>query len=73
MAKTSSSTQDEIQNVAMTPVFVDQVWVDFWPYWTDTPNADLYTAGGNEKPRQTRTLLHSAPRRPKPLLSPEEL
>ena len=31
-----------IQKPAQTPVFADSIWVDVWPYSTDTPARDLY-------------------------------
>lgn len=33
-----------------TPLFVDSVWVDLWPYETDAPNSDLYNCGGTSNP-----------------------
>jgi prepilin-type N-terminal cleavage/methylation domain-containing protein len=37
-----------IQRPALTPVFVDSMWVDSWPIANDTPSRDLYngTYGG---------------------------
>jgi prepilin-type N-terminal cleavage/methylation domain-containing protein/prepilin-type processing-associated H-X9-DG protein len=32
---------------SQTPMFVDAVWPDMWPYSTDTPTANLYEGVGN--------------------------
>jgi prepilin-type N-terminal cleavage/methylation domain-containing protein len=32
-----------VENPTLTPVFVDSVWVDLWPYSTDAPARNLYT------------------------------
>ena len=32
-----------IQNPSLTPVFADSIWVDAWPYETDTPARNLFT------------------------------
>lgn len=34
--------ESSVPNPALTPVFVDSVWVDLWPYTTDPPARDLY-------------------------------
>ncbi len=34
--------QSMIQKPSQTPVFVDAMWVDLWPYETDLPGDDLY-------------------------------
>ncbi len=34
--------ETSIQKPPQTPAFVDSVWVDLWPYATDTPSRDLY-------------------------------
>lgn len=34
--------EGSIQKPALTPVFADSIWVDVWPYATDTPSRDLY-------------------------------
>jgi len=34
----------------LTPVIMDCVWVDLWPWETDQPPADLYTATGTANP-----------------------
>jgi hypothetical protein len=31
-----------VQRTAQTPIFVDSIWVDFWPRPTDVPARDLY-------------------------------
>lgn len=36
------SKQTMIQKPSQTPVFVDCMWVDLWPYETDLPGTDLY-------------------------------
>jgi prepilin-type N-terminal cleavage/methylation domain-containing protein len=36
------TTEASIQKPSLTPAFVDSVWVDVWPYATDTPARDLY-------------------------------
>jgi len=33
-----------------TPIFMDCVWVDLWPWETDAPNTDLYLGGGTSNP-----------------------
>ena len=35
-------TEANIRNPAQTPTFADSIWVDVWPYSTDTPSRDLY-------------------------------
>jgi len=35
-------SEANIRNPAQTPVFADSIWVDVWPYSTDTPSRDLY-------------------------------
>jgi prepilin-type N-terminal cleavage/methylation domain-containing protein len=32
----------DIQHPALTPVFVDSIWVDLWPESSDAPSRDLY-------------------------------
>ena len=34
--------ENSIRNPALTPVLADGIWVDVWPYATDTPSRDLY-------------------------------
>ena len=34
--------ESSIQYPSQTPVFVDSIWVDFWPRPTDAPSRDLY-------------------------------
>jgi len=34
--------ETSIQKPAQTPVFLDSIWVDFWPWETDPPSMDLY-------------------------------
>jgi prepilin-type N-terminal cleavage/methylation domain-containing protein len=36
------SQESSVQYPSQTPVFVDSIWVDFWPRPTDTPSRDLY-------------------------------
>ena len=31
-----------VQKPPLTPVFAESIWVDVWPYATDTPSRDLY-------------------------------
>jgi prepilin-type N-terminal cleavage/methylation domain-containing protein len=42
--------ESSIQKPSQTPFFVDCVWVDLWPWETDPPYSDLYTAGGTANP-----------------------
>ena len=42
--------ESSVQKPALTPVFMDQVWVDFWPMEKDPPATDLYLANGTENP-----------------------
>jgi len=39
-----------VQKPVLTPVIMDCVWVDLWPWETDQPPADLYTATGTANP-----------------------
>ncbi len=34
--------QTMIQNSSQTPLFMDSMWVDLWPYEADLPGQDLY-------------------------------
>jgi prepilin-type N-terminal cleavage/methylation domain-containing protein/prepilin-type processing-associated H-X9-DG protein len=34
--------ETSIQKPSQTPVFLDSIWVDFWPWETDPPSNDLY-------------------------------
>ena len=36
----------QVENPAQTPVFVDAVWVDLWPWENDPPYRNLYTGTG---------------------------
>ena len=36
------TTEASIQKPPLTPLFAESVWVDVWPYATDTPSRDLY-------------------------------
>ena len=36
------SGESSVQHPSQTPVFVDSIWVDFWPRPTDSPARDLY-------------------------------
>jgi len=49
------SKQTAIQKSSLTPVFVDAMWVDLWPYETDLPGDDLYdgTLANTGMPRCT--------------------
>lgn len=40
--------QSMIQKPSQTPVFVDSIWVDLWPYETDLPAGDLYEPDFND-------------------------
>jgi prepilin-type N-terminal cleavage/methylation domain-containing protein len=40
--------QTMIQKPSQTPVFVDAIWVDIWPYETDLPANDLYNPDFND-------------------------
>jgi prepilin-type N-terminal cleavage/methylation domain-containing protein len=40
--------QSMIQKPSQTPVFVDAIWVDLWPYETDLPSGDLYNGDFND-------------------------
>ena len=40
--------QSMIQRPSQTPVFVDAIWVDLWPYETDLPSSDLYNGDFND-------------------------
>jgi prepilin-type N-terminal cleavage/methylation domain-containing protein len=39
-----------VQKPALTPVIMDCVWDDLWPWESDLPNRDLYTGGGMSNP-----------------------
>jgi prepilin-type N-terminal cleavage/methylation domain-containing protein len=47
------SKQTMIQRPSQTPVFVDSIWVDLWPYETDGPANDLYRGNLGGMPRCT--------------------
>jgi prepilin-type N-terminal cleavage/methylation domain-containing protein len=36
------STEASIQKPSLTPMFAESIWVDLWPYATDTPARNLY-------------------------------
>jgi prepilin-type N-terminal cleavage/methylation domain-containing protein/prepilin-type processing-associated H-X9-DG protein len=36
------TTQTDVRNTTMTPVFADSMWVDTWPLATDTPARNVY-------------------------------
>lgn len=63
------STEASVQNPAMTGVFADGIWVDFWPTPTDMPainliNGDGFAGGGLSRiaiPRHAAALA-TAPR-----------
>src|SRR5258708_28257457 len=38
----SFSKDSQVQKPAQTPVFVDSIWMDFFPLEEDTPSGDLY-------------------------------
>lgn len=42
--------ESNISKPSQTPILADGVWVDFWPYETDTPNLNLYLCGGASNP-----------------------
>jgi prepilin-type N-terminal cleavage/methylation domain-containing protein/prepilin-type processing-associated H-X9-DG protein len=39
-----------VQNPSLTPVILDSVWVDLWPWETDQPPVDLYGCNGMANP-----------------------
>ncbi len=39
-----------VQKPSLTPVIMDCVWVDLWPWETDMPPKDLYGANGMDNP-----------------------
>ena len=39
-----------VRRSSTTPFFMDCVWVDLWPWETDSPNTDLFAAGGMNNP-----------------------
>jgi len=41
------TSEANIRNPAQTPVFADSIWVDAWPYATDTPARNLYLGQGS--------------------------
>jgi len=50
-AATYSFNRDSAnQRPSLTPMLMDEVWVDLWPIESDRPNTDLYLAGGTENP-----------------------
>jgi prepilin-type N-terminal cleavage/methylation domain-containing protein/prepilin-type processing-associated H-X9-DG protein len=68
------TTEASIQKPSLTPIFVESMWVDVWPYATDTPSRDLYhgelSIGSNAGPIGRCTLARhggvaasAAPRR----------
>ncbi len=42
--------ESAIQKTSQTPVFIDSVWVDMWPWETDFPSTDLYYSSGTANP-----------------------
>jgi len=36
------TSEASIQKASLTPIFAESMWVDVWPYSTDTPSRDLY-------------------------------
>ena len=42
--------ESAVQKPVLTPIFVDCVWVDMWPWENDPPVNDLYRAGGTDNP-----------------------
>ncbi|HWY32117.1 MAG TPA: type II secretion system protein [Candidatus Acidoferrum sp.] len=50
------SKQTMIQKPSQTPVFVDSMWVDLWPYETDLPGSDLYNGTLGEYGMQRCTI-----------------
>ena len=68
------TAEASIQKPSLTPFFAESVWVDVWPYATDTPSRDLYNGelsiGSNAGPIGRCTIARhgvvnpaSAPRR----------
>jgi len=68
------TSEASIQRSARTPLFAESMWVDVWPYATDTPSRDLYNGelsiGSNAGPIGRCTLARhggvspgAAPRR----------
>jgi prepilin-type N-terminal cleavage/methylation domain-containing protein len=53
-------TMGAIQKPSQTPMFADCIWIDVWPYATDTPARDLYageiTQAGNQGPLARMTI-----------------
>jgi type II secretory pathway pseudopilin PulG len=50
-AATYSFNRDSaVQRPSLTPMVMDEVWVDLWPIESDQPSTDLYLAGGTENP-----------------------
>jgi len=62
------TTEMSIQKPSQTPAFVDSVWVDLWPYATDTPARDLYNGelsnGANAGPIGRCTIARHGGRSP---------
>jgi prepilin-type N-terminal cleavage/methylation domain-containing protein/prepilin-type processing-associated H-X9-DG protein len=50
-------TESGVRNPTQTPFMMDCVWVDLWPWETDTPNTDLYGAGGFATPSIARCII----------------
>jgi hypothetical protein len=46
-----------IQKPALTPIFCDSVWFEFWPMPNDEPNINLYLAGGTSNPAGIQRIV----------------
>ena len=46
-----------VQKAVLTPYFVDSVWVDGWPWETDTPSGNLYAGSGTGTPFMGRFTI----------------
>jgi len=61
----SFTKESQVQKPSQTPVFVDSIWMDFFPLEEDTPSSDLYAGSmGNGLARCT-IARHGTPNAPK--------
>jgi prepilin-type N-terminal cleavage/methylation domain-containing protein len=62
------SSESSIQKPSLTPMLVDSIWVDMWPYATDSPSRDLYNGqmsiGSNAGPLGRCTIARHGGRPP---------
>jgi len=42
------TAETSIQKPSVTPIFAESMWVDVWPYATDSPSRDLYNGQQNQ-------------------------